>query len=257
MPEDHQTVIVETANQLLQTRTRRSFLRLLATGGTAVLLPGVFAACDDDDGGGPAGLGGGTGATVTLDFGDANDVGALNYAYALEQLEAAFYTEVVARSSGVLTADEANIMADIRNHEAIHAAFFREALGANAIGALALSRSFTNIDFASRTAVLNAARDFEDTGVAAYNGAAQYLKQGVNVLTTAKIVSVEARHAAVIRDMLSPNAAVGASTSFAPRAFDEALDVPAVSERVQGYIVQKLQPSNKPDPAPIITPATA
>jgi hypothetical protein len=179
MTYHQQTVVVETADQLLQPKTRRSFLRLLATGGTAVLLPGMFAACDDDDGG-PAGLGGGTGSTVTLDFSDANDVGGLNYAYALEQLEAAFYAQVVARSGAVLTADEASIMADIRNHEAIHAAFFRQVLGAGAIGALDMSRTFTSIDFASRTAVLTAARDFEDTGVAAYNGAAQYLKQGAN-----------------------------------------------------------------------------
>ena len=253
MTYHQQTVVVETADQLLQPKTRRSFLRLLATGGTAVLLPGLFAACDDDDGG-PAGLGGGTGSTVTLDFSDANDVGGLNYAYALEQLEAAFYAQVVARSGAVLTADEASIMADIRNHEAIHAAFLKQALGTSAIGTLDVSRTFTGIAFANRTAVLTAARDFEDTGVAAYNGAAQYLKQGANILTAVKIVSVEARHAAVIRDMLDPNAAAGASTSFAPRAFDEALDVPAVTARVQDYIVQRLQATNKPDPAIIITP---
>ena len=254
MAHHRQTVVVETVDQLLQTKTRRSFLRLLATGGTAVLLPGMFAACDDDDDG-PAALDGGTGATVTLDFSDANDVGVLNYAYALEQLEAAFYALVVARSGAVLTADEANIMADIRNHEAIHAAFFRQALGAGAIGTLDLSHTFTSIDFANRTAVLTAARDFEDTGVAAYNGAAQYLKQGANVLTAGKIVSVEARHAAVVRDMLDPNAQVQASTSFAPRAFDDALDVPVIVGRVDDFIVQRLEAANKPDPAQIITPS--
>jgi len=253
MTERRKTVVVETVDQLLQAGTRRDFLRLMAAGGTAVLLPSLFAACGDDDEN-PAGPGGGTGATVTLDFGNPDDVGVLNYAYALEQLEAAFSAQVVAQSSGVLSADEQNIMADIRNHEAIHAAFLKQALGTSAIGTLDVSRTFTGIAFANRTAVLTAARDFEDTGVAAYNGAAQYLKQGANILTAVKIVSVEARHAAVIRDMLDPNAAAGASTSFAPRAFDEALDVPAVTARVQDYIVQRLQATNKPDPAIIITP---
>jgi rubrerythrin len=253
MADHRQTVVVETVDQLLQTRSRRDFLRLLAAGGAAVLLPGVFAACDDDDDG-PAGLSGGTGGTVTLDFSDVNDVGVLNYAYALEQLEAAFYAQVVARSGAALTADEANIMADIRNHEAIHAAFFRQALGTAAIGTLDLSRTFTSIDFANRAAVLTAARDFEDTGVAAYNGAAQYLKQGANVLTAGKIVSVEARHAAVIRDMLDPTAQAQASAAFAPRAFDEALDVPVIVGRVEDYIVQRLEAANKPEPAQILTP---
>ena len=38
--------------------------------------------------------------------------------------------------------------------------------------------------------------------MAAYNGAGQYLKKGEYLLLAGKIVSVEARHAAAIRDMI-------------------------------------------------------
>ena len=67
-------------------RNRRNFLKVsgLALAGSSLLL----ASCSDDDDSGNM-MGGGT-----FDLG-TGDVGVLNYAYALEQLEAAFYTNVV------------------------------------------------------------------------------------------------------------------------------------------------------------------
>jgi hypothetical protein len=52
--------------------------------------------------------------------------------------------------------------------------------------------------------VLGTAKTFEDLGVAAYNGAGQLLSEGKNLLQAGRIVSVEARHAAIIRDLLQP-----------------------------------------------------
>jgi rubrerythrin len=149
--------------------------------------------------------------TSLLDVGPG-DTGILNFAYALEQLEAAFYAQVVAgayfRSA---SAAEQEILRDLRDHEAIHAAFFKQLLGSNAIKDL--TPDFSNIDFAQRTTaesasklgVLNAARAFEDLGVAAYNGAARYLRSNDNLLLVGKIVSVEARHAAIIRELITAN----------------------------------------------------
>ena len=79
-------LIVERPEQLFQPATRRGFLRALGMGSGIVLLPSLFAACDDD----PTGP---RGDAVVLDLSD--DFGILNYAYALEQLEAAFYVAVV------------------------------------------------------------------------------------------------------------------------------------------------------------------
>lgn len=130
------------------------------------------------------------------------DVGILNYAYALEQLEAAFYTQVIATPYTGISATELALLTDIRDHEIIHREFFKAALGAGAIQALEVN--FTAIDFTSRMSVLGTAKVFEDTGVAAYNGAGKLIQDAKYLLLAGKIVSVEARHASAIRDLLQP-----------------------------------------------------
>lgn len=137
----------------------------------------------------------------------SGDIGILNYAYALEQLEAAFYTQVVAHMYTGATNDEISLLTDIRDHEVAHREFFKAALSSSAI--ITLTPNFASIDFTSRASVLGAAKAFEDLGVSAYNGAG-YLIQNVNYLALAgKIVSVEARHAALIRDLITYNSFVG------------------------------------------------
>ncbi len=133
----------------------------------------------------------------------SGDIGVLNYAYALEQLEAAFYTKVTSSFYTGATPDEQALLSDIHLHEVAHREFFKAALGSSAIPDL--TPNFSSIDFTSRASVLGAAKAFEDTGVAAYNGAG-YMIANADYLTLAgKIVSVEARHAALIRDLLSYN----------------------------------------------------
>ena len=137
----------------------------------------------------------------------SGDIGVLNYAYALEQLEAAFYTKVVSSPYKAMSARERSILTDIRNHEVAHRQFLKKALGSKAIPGLSVD--FSTVNFSSRASVLNTAKTFEDLGVSAYNGAGRLLQNGDYLLAAGKIVSVEARHAATIRDMLRPN-----STSF-------------------------------------------
>jgi hypothetical protein len=131
----------------------------------------------------------------------AGDVGLLNYAYALEQLEAAFYTTAVANLYAGASAEETQILTDIRDHEVIHREFLKTLLRANAIQDLQIE--FGSVDFASRDSVLAAARDIEDLGIGAYNGAGFLFDETDNLLAAGKIVSVEARHSAVIRDLIS------------------------------------------------------
>src|SRR5690348_1115043 len=109
MPE-RDGVVVREAGELWRTSTRRGFLKVLGIGGTIMLMPSVFAACDDNDGSltGPNGS-----ATLNL----STDVGILNYAFALEQLEAAFYTAVVASAAFAgMSAEQQEVMTDLRNH---------------------------------------------------------------------------------------------------------------------------------------------
>lgn len=149
----------------------------------------------------------GISSALAADLG-AGDVGILNYAYALEQLEAAFYTMVIASPYRGMSRQEHSILLDIRNHEIAHRQFLKKGLGAKAIPNLQVN--FSAVNFNSRQSVLTTAKTFEDLGVSAYNGAGRYLKTPAYLLAAGKIVSVEARHAAVIRDLLRPN-----SNSFA------------------------------------------
>ncbi len=147
-----------------------------------------------------------TTAAVVAVFG-SGDVGILNYAYALEQLEAAFYTAVLAGGYYDTAAEnEKQILADLQQHEVNHREFFRAAIPAEAI-IPDLSVDFSSIDFNNRNSVLGTAKVFEDLGVSAYNGAGQFIQSADYLLLAGKIVSVEARHASAIRDLLNPNSA--------------------------------------------------
>ena len=197
MLERSKTLVIESPEQLMRVSTRRDFLRLLGVGGAIVMLPSVFAACGDKD---AHGITQPNTNTVTLNL--SNDVGILNYAYALEQLEAAFYTGVVASPlfSG-FTVEQQEVFTDLRNHEVIHREFLRTALAGGAIGTLNLTSSVVSSTLTSAAVILKNAEMFEDLGVAAYNGAGKYLTNPDFLLAAGKIVSVEARHAAAIRDM--------------------------------------------------------
>jgi len=207
MGHDERSVVVSRADQLLGPATRRGFLRALGLGGTIVLLPTVFAACRDDDvatGLAPHGatrdVTGAAATALTLDL--SNDIGIFNYAYALEQLEAAFYTQVVTASGfgSTFNAADREMLTDIWHDEVGHREFLKLALGSAAIPGL--TPNFGAVNFNDRNSVLTTARTFEDLGVAAYNGAGRYIRNANNLLMAGKIVSVEARHAASIRDTL-------------------------------------------------------
>lgn len=174
---------------------------------------------------------------VTIDF--ASDLGVLNFAYALEQLEAAFYTQVVATPYAGINDDERQVMRDLRDHEVVHRDFLAAALGTNAIGAL--TPNFDSVRFGSRTSVLVTARAFEDLGVAAYNGAGQFLSDAGLLTIAGKIVSVEARHASAIRDLINPR-----SRDFAPRAFDDAMTPQQVLAAAAPFIRNAVTLQNVP-----------
>lgn len=173
--------------------SRRKFL---GYAGAAAGLAAFAAACkkNKDDAG------------VNLGSGD---IGILNYAYALEQLEAAFYIQAVATPYTGITAEEKMYLTDIRDHEIAHREFFKNALGTMAIGALEVN--FTTINFSTRASVLGTAQAFEDLGVSAYDGAGYLLKDANYLLLAGKIVSVEARHAATIRELVNANSFLGDS----------------------------------------------
>lgn len=176
--------------------------------------------------------------TQTIDLG-SGDVGVLNYAYLLEQLEAQFYAQVVANSyfAGA-SAEERQILTDLRDHESIHRQFFRATLTAVAPSAIIpdITFNFSRVDFGSRDSVLSTSQVFEDTGVSAYNGAGQILVNPDYLTLAGKIVSVEARHAAAIRDLRIPR-----NGYFADSGTDFALDPLAVLTLASPFLPTNLR----------------
>ncbi|RDB05045.1 ferritin-like domain-containing protein [Runella aurantiaca] len=204
---------------------RRSFLKW--AGGTAAATSLILTGCKEDD---PVIVAG------EVNFG-TGDNAVLNYAYALEQLEAAFYQRVIESQFSGITADERSLLTDIRDHEMAHREFFKAALGANAIGGLEVD--FSSIDFSKRESVLNAAKTFEDLGVAAYNGAGRFLTSPDLLAIAGKIVSVEARHAAYIRDLIS-NGTFADSTVIDSNGLEMSKEPSAVLTAAAPFIKTKI-----------------
>ena len=235
MSDRNKTLTISRTAQLWEPSSRRDFLRLMGIGGAVVLLPSVLTACgDDDDLTGP-----GTGSTVTIDF-SKGDTAVLQFAYALEQLEADFYTRVASNfsASGLSTAEQ-TVFSDIKNHEVIHREALKAVLGA--ANGFTLTPVYGGVNFSSRASILSTALAFEELGVAAYNGAGQYLTSPANLLVAGKIVSVEARHASAIADIMSPKTA-----AFAPKAFDDAFSPAKVANAAQAFITEKLALAGSP-----------
>lgn len=184
---------------------RRQFLKL---GGMGIVGAGLLVACSNDDD--SVGMMPPPDPTV-FDLGEG-DLGVLNYAYALEQLEADFYTKVVNSFYGNISDEEMQVLTDLYYHEVNHRDFFKAAITAAVNGNTdlvlpTLEFDYGTLDFGNREQVLGTASVLEDTGVAAYNGAGKLITDPGYLLLAGKIVSVEARHASAIRTLLNPGSA--------------------------------------------------
>ena len=126
-----------------------------------------------------------------------SDVDILNFALTLEYLESAFYAEALMK--GALKGPTLAFAKVVAKDEAQHVAFLKSALGAKAVkkptfdfkGTTAASKSF------QATAIV-----LEDTGVSAYAGAAPLISNKKTLMAALSVHSVEARHAAWIRNIV-------------------------------------------------------
>ena len=150
----------------------------------------------------------------------ANDVKILNYALTLEYLEAEFYRQAVANNA--FSSDRYKQFATVvAEHEANHVAGLKHALGKKAVKKPGFDFGAAVTDpgtFAKTAQVL------EDTGVAAYAGQGPNIFQKAVVVSALSIHSVEARHAAWIRQLNGANPA--------PLDFDKAKTEKAVLSAV-------------------------
>ena len=204
--------------------SRREFLMLAAKGAAALGMASVMSGCVVAAAG-----------TRKLDFRD--DFGILNFAYALETLESRFYRKVCEAPPRDLKPGELQILQDIRDHEIAHARFLKRSL--QILRVEVPMSVWPGIDFTSRTSVLAAARTFEDLGVAGYNGAGTRIRLAEFLTIAGKIVSVEARHAAALRDMINPNSRDFAGDDVVDaQGLDRAFEPGEVLAQAQKYFAE-------------------
>ncbi len=216
--------------------SRRSFMTFASAAAASAVAFGV----DVDK----LGLSSAFAQAATVDVG-SGDFGVLNYAYALEQLEAAYYTQVLATPYRGMTEYEAQVLTGLRDHEIAHRETFRLALNLFAIPDLQVD--FSRVNFSSRSSVLKTASAFEDLGVSAYNGAGQLLTNALFLTIAGSIVSVEARHAALIRDLLRPHSSYFAGDDIINKAGLEVARLPSqVLPKAAPFVVTPISASKLP-----------
>jgi ferritin-like protein len=190
---DRDGALAETRRRAERTVSRRSLLGLVLVGTGAIAAARVPAAA-------AAGL-------------SASDIDILNYALVLEYLQASFYTE--AERSGALSGKTAAAARVVGATERAHVKAFHQLLGPQAV-------KRPTFDFKGTTEqqrpFLKTAVAFEDLAVAAYKGQAPKLQSNAVLAAAVGIHSVEARHAAWMRELFGITPAVRAFDQPASRA---------------------------------------
>ena len=119
----------------------------------------------------------------------------LRFALELERLQAAFYAEAI--RVGKLTGEVRQFAETVGREEQAHRRYLETALGSAA--ASSQRYRFGDAAQSDRTFIAAAAK-LEDTGLAGYNGQAANLSR-TTLRSVARVISVEARHAAWARDL--------------------------------------------------------
>lgn len=133
-----------------------------------------------------------------------DDLGILNFALLLEEIQSTFYTAVI-KSNKITDSREIRYISSLLDHQIEHINYLRELLGNKAIfksGDLSFNKAGLAAKVSDRTQILDTAVTLEDLGVHAYNGIATLIKNPTYLLAISSIVSVEARHAAGVRGLL-------------------------------------------------------
>jgi len=227
--------------QLDHDSSRRRFLsRSAFAGGTLLALgggSGLALGQEADEGGSDEES---DGTAATFDDVDGTDVDVLNYALSLEQLEDAFYSEALDTfdESDVTDAEELGgydeefldgvygYFESIAEHESTHVTVLVDAI--ELLGGQPNEEASYTFGFETVGEFLATGQVLENTGVAAYAGAAPYIESPDLLGVALSIHSVEARHAALLNEL-------NGESPF-PNAFDPATSQDDVLDAVAGFI---------------------
>lgn len=172
-----------------------------------------------------------------------SDVDVLNYALTLEYLESAFYQQ--GNSAGLLSGMEKTYLDRIGADEAYHVTALTatiKQLGGTPVAAPGVDFGSA---FDSRKNYLTTSHTFENVGVGAYLGAAGYIADKSVLQAAAGIFGVEARHAAVVGNLLGLSAEGGVFMG----AFEKPVAAATVLTEVKPFISQMSggMPSGAPE----------
>jgi rubrerythrin len=154
----------------------------------------------------------------------ADDREILAFALSLEQVEAAFYKAALAR--GGLTGNPQALAKTFGAHEDEHVKALSGLL--TQLGEKPAAAPKTKFAVSDQASFLRLAVTLEDTGVAAYNGAAPLVKTPDLVAALGTIVNVEGRHSAALR--------MAAGQDPAPQAFDKGMSAQQVNAAVRQFL---------------------
>lgn len=134
------------------------------------------------------------------------DLGIVNFALTLEKIEADFYKRALAVKA--LALETRKLLETIAKDEAAHVQSLTQTL--QALEGKADPAPQTNFPaLGSEEQILELAIELEDTGVAAYNGAATQIQSADLLQAAASIAQVEARHAGALRELSGRSPTVG------------------------------------------------
>lgn len=142
-------------------------------------------------------------STPAADAPFAAPVDVLNYALTLEHLEAAFYRDglkMIGKQGITDLGFDASVfdwLTAIGEHEAAHVSTLTDVV--TQLWGMPVAEGTYDFGYSDAAGFLTVAQALEDTGVGAYQGAAQYLIDEDELLTAALTIhGVEARHAAYL-----------------------------------------------------------
>ena len=196
-------------------------------------------------------------------------VEVLNFALTLEYLEREFY-RVGMDVPGLLTGTARTVFGQIKKHEEAHVDLLKSVLGSQAVGQPAFDFTAKGqfpypFAVANYNVFLTLAQAFEDTGVRAYKGQAPKLINNDPILTTAlRIHSVEARHAARVRELRGEKGYITGNPGFPPGVYDgdestRHLEISSLSGGIDFANATEAwdEPLSKEDVLKIVTPFLA
>ncbi|MEO5574863.1 MAG: ferritin-like domain-containing protein [Gaiellaceae bacterium] len=199
---DRDGAIQETAAKVAP-ETRSAFLKKAGVGLGAIAATSAFA-----------------GGIPSIARGQAvpqSDIDILNFALTLEYLEAAFYAQANANKIFAGKRELFRFSQVVAQHEAVHVNFLKRVLGAKAVAKPKFDFKDTVTNAAKFAAT---AQVLEDTGVHAYLGQVANIKTKAVLTGAGRILPVEARHAAWIRDIRFSGGTTSPTTP-APAAFED------------------------------------